>query len=202
MATDNLFCYTVTSTTWTMVSGTQSYTVGPGGAINIARPIFINQVGFIDTSQNPPFEYNLGLPMTEQAWEAIPIKTQQSQYPIGAYYNPTFPLGTLSFFFVPTSGTLQGVIYVWSAISEFSGLTVPVALPPGYRRFLVMNLAMELAGQLGVTPLPTTVKNAAMSRADVQRANTRLLEMQIDPSGMIGNRNNNGSIYAFYAGIG
>lgn len=203
MATENLFIYTVSRTIWTLTPNQQSYSIGPGGNVNsIPRPIFINQVGFIDTSQVPPFEYNLGLPLTEQGWASIPIKTQTNTYPVCAYYNPTFPTGTLSFWFIPTLGTLQGVIYAGTAISEFGGLTTPVTLPPGYRRFLVTNLAMELAGQLGITPLPTTQKNAIDSRANIMRANMRLLEMQVPRTGMIGSRQNVGSIYDFYAGIG
>jgi hypothetical protein len=47
--------YTVKRQTHTLASGTSSYTIGSGGTINVARPIWIENVGLIlDTGSSPP----------------------------------------------------------------------------------------------------------------------------------------------------
>ncbi|NCV71604.1 MAG: hypothetical protein EBW55_13090, partial [Betaproteobacteria bacterium] len=92
-------------------------------------------------------------------------KTLQATYPGAWYYNPTFPTGTLTCWPVPTSSTLQGVLYTPTPVAEFSALTDVVSLPPGYRRFLRTNLAVELAPTFQVQPSPVAVELAVASKA-------------------------------------
>lgn len=55
-----------------------------------------------------------------------------------AYYNPTWTagLGLVYLWPLPTSTTLQGVIYTPVPVAEFASLSTTISLPPGYRRFL------------------------------------------------------------------
>ena len=99
LATEGLTMYGRTRTTWTLTSGVSTYSVGPGAAVNVARPTgteAIDNLGYVDTSQSPAMEYLLGRPLTEDAWAGIAQKTFQATYPSVWYYDPTFPTGTVT----------------------------------------------------------------------------------------------------------
>tara|TARA_R110000751_G_scaffold210465_1_gene314197 strand:- start:397 stop:1137 length:741 start_codon:yes stop_codon:yes gene_type:complete len=191
LETERLTVYTLSRTTWTIVSGTASYTIGTGATVNVARPtgpLAIQNIGFQDTAPDTTIEYNLGPPLTEDAYDGISQKTLTSTFPQVWYYNPTYDAsgyGILIPYPIPTSTTLEGVIYSPSPVSEFTAVTDTIALPPGYRRFLRTGLAIELSSAFdaGITP---ALQLAAMeSKADIKRANMRLSDMSSGIAGSI-----------------
>lgn len=182
-----LLLYTVARTTWTIASGTQDYLVGTGQVVNIARPVFVEAVAYQDTSISPTLEIPMGDPLTDEEWQSIRQKTQQSTLPYKAYYTPTFPYGTVSLWPVPTSGTLQGVLYSQTPIDEFAAVSTTVSLPPGYRRMLIKNLAVELGPSFQRQPDPMLVQQARESKGVVKGANQGLSEMTFEAAGQIGN---------------
>lgn len=189
LATEDLSVYTVTRTTWTL-SSAASYTIGSGGTINVARPtgpLAIVNIGFQDTSISPTMEYNLGPVLTEDAYAAIAQKALTSVYPQNFYYNPTFSssLGTIIPYPIPTSATLQGVIYTLTPVSEFSALSDTIALPPGYRRFLRLGLAKELASAFDAGLTPELQMSALEAKSDVKRANMRLSDLSSGVAGIL-----------------
>jgi hypothetical protein len=170
----------VVRTTWTIVASQASYTVGTGGQIAIARPASptaINAIAFQDTSQTPTMEYPGVAPWTEAEWASIPLKTYTSTYPQGWYYTPTVPLGTLTPWPIPTSTTLQGVIYVPTPIAQFAASTDTLVLPDGYELALVENLAVLLAPSFGVPLDPALVASARESKAWIRTRNVRMSEL-------------------------
>ena len=189
LATEGLTVYSRARTVWTISSAT-SYTIGTGATINCARPtgpLAIDNIGFQDTSVSPTMEYNLGPVLTEDAYDGIAQKELTSGFPQTAYYNPTYNsgVGLIRLWPIPTSSTLQGVIYTLVPVSEFAAITDTVALPPGYRRFLRTNLAKELASAFD-SPLTPDIQQAAMeSKADVKRANERLMDLSSGVAGLI-----------------
>lgn len=196
--TERLTVFTLTRTTWSIVSGTGSYTVGTGGDVNITRPTSAGTVTikFVNTSSSPSTEYQCNA-LTEQAYQAIPQKDLTSVLPTSAYYNPTYGatgLGTITYWPVPTSTTLLGVIYAPAPIGEAAATTTTFYLPPGYRRFYITNLAVELAPQFN-RPIDEGLMLAARdSKAAVKRANNRLADLFID-QGWMGNANRGGAQY-------
>ncbi len=181
-AAERLNIYTITRTTWTIVSGTSTYTVGAGGTVNIARPVFVDNIKFIDTAMTTPYEYTLGL-LTDAAYEAIPSKTLTATYPSTAYYQQTLATSGFAQLFlwpVPTSATLTGVIYAPQACPELATLDTNILLLTGYRRMLVKNLALELAPQYERQADPALVAQAMEAKATVKRANFRLADLTID----------------------
>jgi len=188
-ASERLMIYTRTRTTWTIVASQASYTVGSGANVDIARPGIdeVTQIHYVDTSQDPDLELELNL-LSEDAWSKVPQRALTSQYPTSAYYNPTFPNGTLHFWPIPTNSSLEGVIYHWTAVSEYTALTDSVALPGGYRRMMITNLAMELCPLFGVQPNPVLVKNSMESMGTVKRSNKRIADLQFDPGALVQGR--------------
>lgn len=184
----------VLRTTWTMISGQASYSVGIGGDINITRPNFVDHVNYIDASLTPAIERELAY-LTDDAYAAIPIKTQTNPLPSFYYWNPTYTSlqGTLSFWLVPTSSVLTGVLYAPSAVSQFGALSDTVALPPGYKFFLQENLAVIFATTFreNIPIDPNLLQSAALAKANIKRMNTRLIEMALGPEYTYGSPRSN-----------
>lgn len=185
LATERLTIPFVKRTTWTMTSGTASYTVGTGGDVNVAKPVFVDHVNYIDASLSPSIERELDF-LTDDAYAAIPIKTLTNTLPSFYYWNPTYAsgLGTLHFWLVPTSSDLTGVLYAPSAVAQFTALTDTIVLPPGYQWFMQENLAVFFAGiyRENLPPDPQLVRSAMESKLAIMRANSRLQEMSLDPT--------------------
>jgi hypothetical protein len=183
-ATESLTAFKQVRSTWNIVSGDGSYSVGSGGNVNIARPAanHIEAVCYQDTATSPTQEYPLeGL--TDDAWSRIPQKDLTSETPTCWNYGPTYPLGTLDLWPIPTSTTLQGVIYVRTAVASFSLVTDSVSLPPGYERALRTNLALEMAPAFQVQPNPLLVRAAQESLAALKRANWVMTDLSTDEFG-------------------
>ena len=187
-AAERLQIYVVTRTTWTISANDGQYTVGTGANVSVARPVFIDHVNFIDTTPTPDQEYQLQ-PLTEDAWSKIAQKALTSTFPTYWYYSPTFPTGTLELWPVPTSSTLQGVLYAPQATAQFAALSTEISLPPGYSRMIVKNLAVELASSYGRAVTPELMQQAMDTKAVVKRANYRLSDLSIEAAALIqGNR--------------
>lgn len=193
-AAERLTIHAITRTTFTITASDGQYSVGSGGDVNVARPVFIDRVSFIDTSTDPDTEYPLRH-LTDAEYAAITLKADTSTFPDGWYYNPTYPLGTLYLFSVPTSSTLEGAIYAPAAVSELAALTTAISLPPGYRRMLVKNLAVEIAPSYGKPADGALVRAAAEALAVVKRSNLRPVELQVE-AGALGHGRTAYDIYA------
>lgn len=176
---ERLMIYQVTRSTWTIVSGTASYTVGPSGAVNIARPTYIRQINYSDSTPDPDAEYPL-YRLTEDEYAAVQSKAQTSTLPTSWYYNPTVTTGTLYLLPIPTSSTLTGVIYHHEAVPVFSALTDTVTLPPAYERMIVKNLAKEMAPSFKKVPNPMLLMQAEESMMILKRENFRMEDLWVD----------------------
>lgn len=188
-ANERLTIYQILRTTFPIVSGQQNYAIGAGGDVLIARPIFIDRMNFMDAAITPNLEMWLD-PLTDEAYQTLPQKTQTGVYPYAYYYNATYPTGTLSLFFVPTSSTLTGVLYVPTSVTRFGATSDIIALPPGYNRFMRDNLAVELASEFreNVPVDPTLLRSASESMANIKRANMRIVDLHIDRALIWGRR--------------
>ena len=198
-ATERLTMYTVTRTTWTITANDGSYRVGTGLDVAIARPNFINQVNFVDTSMDPDLEMPMRM-LTDDAYAAISLKDLTSTYPQYVYWNPiNATSGTLTLWPIPTSSTLLGAIYCPTAITSFTAGTDSVTVPPGYEAMLVTNLAVKLAPYFEKVASEDLKTEAREAKATVKRSNNRLMDLSIESAALIqGNRRWN--IIDFYTG--
>lgn len=187
-AAERLMIYTNRRTTWTLTANIQDYTVGPGGDVNIPWPNYVEHVNFLRTDLATALEFQLQ-PLTNDAWSRVPIKSLSSPYPTCYYWNPTFPLGTLSLWPVPSSAVLDGVFYAPEQVTEFASLSTAISLPSGYRRMLVKNLALEMGPSYERPASDDLVQQALESKAVVKRANITLQDMQTDAGALIQGRN-------------
>lgn len=214
LSLDRLTIYQVTRTTFSIVSGDGSYSIGAttgyksppqSGDVNVYRPVFINDVRYVDTSSDPDAEYSLRK-LTDQAYANISMKALTSTLPQAWYYNPTYADGSLILWPAPTSSTLLGVLYIPTAMRGFGSgvptvansasiLSTVVSVPDGYEEMLITNLAVLLCPTYERQPSPVLVKTAADALAAVKRANVRLQDLSFDAAVTHGAARGSYSIY-------
>lgn len=175
---DNLttFAYTLESFPLT---GAASYTIGVGGNFNTARPINIIdalvRVGSVD--------YPLGVITQEEYQLQIAVKSISSSIPEFLTYDNGYPLGTIKMYTIPTSGS---TLYLQSnkPLSNLSALTTTVDLPPGWKRALKYNLAIDLAPEYGVEAPSAVIQMARQSLGAIKRSTSINNAMPLLPSGI------------------
>lgn len=183
LGTQRLTIYYLARTLKTLASGTATYTIGSGGSINIARPVWIENAGLIiDTSASPVTEIPIAV-FTDDEWAGIAQKLLSSSLTLGIYYDHNWSagLGLINIYPVPNVSTTQLVLYTPTAVTEFADLSTDYTFPPGYRAALIANLAMALAPYFPSNPPSDLVKQQAKDgMALIKRANFRLAEASID----------------------
>lgn len=180
---DRLIIHEIVRTVKTLTANTASYTIGPGGAINIPRPTWIDQANLIiDTGASTPTEIPIEL-FTDQRWQGIRQKTLTSSLSQGVWYDHawTAGLGAIWPWPIPSTGTTQLVLYApGTAVSAFASLNTDYTFPPGYRDALHYNLAVRLAPLFGRQLDGVVAQMAIDSLAKVKRANNRPRELVCD----------------------
>lgn len=162
---------------FTLIGGQFRYSIGPGGDINQARPIRVlagpGQAFLTDFNGNRYLVNVVPEDTWNQLWNWGATGNNVSNLPVTLYYDAQNPLGFINVNPVPTIGyTMSFMAYL--AMVEFASLSALFAFPPGYERAIQTNLALELEAYFPTAVItPTLMKNAAMSKANVKRSNTR-----------------------------
>lgn len=137
---DRLYAYAVLDRTKALTSGTGQYTVGSGGAINVARPVRIEWAYTRDANS---FDRPIEVTAESANYAALALKALSGAFPSLLYYQARFPLGYIELFPLPGAGlTLH--FGAWEVLSEFAALGDTVSVPPGYEDALVFSLAERL----------------------------------------------------------
>ena len=139
---DNLLIYARLSESFPYVGGKASYTIGEGGDFNTPRPLQIlsafTRIGSID--------YKMSI-INGIAYDGITQKDISSSIPEVIFYDGNNPLGTITIYPEPTTGTLH--IRTEKELASFTTLDTDLDLPPGWERALIYNLALELGPEYG-----------------------------------------------------
>lgn len=178
-ATEPMTIYTQSRTTKTLTVSTQTYTIGASASINVARPLWVANAAVIQSGGTQEIPISV---LSDDEWARVPIKSMTSTFPTSVYYDYGFDssgYGTMSVYPVPTTAATL-VLYLPSALSTFANGSTSYLFPPGYERMLRYNLAVELAPEYGKALEPTVAGIAAMSKANVKRANNRVAELRVD----------------------
>lgn len=163
------------------------YTIGDGGDFDTDRPPTQNSLvgaGLILTSSDPTVEIPRAI-YTDTMYQQTQIKdlaSGGSGVPTGVYYNPTYPLGKIYLWPVPSSDENDLALYLRKPLSAFASQTVEVDLPDGSEEAIEYNLAVRLCGPYSV-PVDSDVKAMAkMSLGMLKRANYHLYDLTQDPA--------------------
>lgn len=131
------------------------------------RPLRINSA-FVRVST---LDYPV-TPVNVEQYEMLGFKTLQGPWPRILYYQPSSPIGNITYWPVPGSGEVH--LFAETVLQNFVTLSDAVTLPQGYNMYLRWNLAELLLPAFGKNdPVINAMimKNAADGRAWVKRTN-------------------------------
>lgn len=163
------------------------YTIGDGGDFDTDRPTTQNMLvgaGLILTNSDPTVEIPRAI-YTDAMWQAIQIKDLQSGgsgVPTAVYYNPTYPLGSIYLWPVPSSDENDLALYIRRPLSVFPDQTTSVDVPDGSEEAMEYNLAIRLFGPYSVPTDQGITALARSSLAILKRANYHLFDLPLDPA--------------------
>lgn len=169
----NLMVYQLTLEAFSLVPGQSDYTYGVGGNFNSSRPATVESAYIRWNS----LDYPLALVTTDQ-YDQIPLKTSPNQIPYAMLVDPGFPLTTIKLFPVPNDSTAQIFIESRKPFTEFTSLTTPINMPPGYDRALIKSLAIEMIPEYGGGNAALAMQ-AANARKWLKRTNFEPLVMEL-----------------------
>lgn len=167
--------------TFDFVPGQASYTIGPGGDWDGVRPV---QIGSAYTRyQGTDFPI---LEVTDDWYNLVATKNQQSQIPCWFKYDADYPLGTITLWPVPNVASTVTI----TANKQFASIpstATLLVLAPGYERALRYALAVDLAPEFQVLVPQIVADIARGSKAAIKRANSKPMVSRADPALMDGN---------------
>ena len=181
---ENLMSYAVLEQSFVLTPNVNSYTIGSGGVINVARPLDITQA-YIQDASNNNFIINI---LPRDKWNQIGDRSTNitSQLPDTLFYDPQFPLGVINIFPTPL---LAYTVFFDSVTqqTQFASLTQALSMPPGYERAMVSNLAMEMVllgfqTTLDAKQLALLQKVASDSLGNIKRTNIKDNIADYDPA--------------------
>jgi hypothetical protein len=163
---------------------TLPYTIGPGGDFTESRPsLGFTGVGLVLGGTSPAVELPRAL-LTDDQYQAIPIKDMGNPLFTSVYYNATYTagLGSIYLWPVPDNALHSLVLYRFDQIPVFADWSsTSYIFPPGYEEAIEYNLAVRLAAPNGKPVPPDVATFAARALSNIKKANSRIIELPCDP---------------------
>lgn len=147
------------------VAGQKMYTLGPGGDINFARPVAIENAFVRDGNTDWPIDE-----INNDQYERIVLKNTGGSYPIYFFYRAKYPLAEITFWPVPTGNTTL-FLNVRNALPKYDDINQDISWPPGYERYLKNALALEIAPEYTSNTFPLVMEHANKSMEMIQDVN-------------------------------
>ena len=158
---DGLQVWCQKTQTITLVAGQASYTVGPGGDINIARPTQISQAWLRATTGTQPVDIPLNL-IDRATYNALSVKTTQGSSN-QLFYEPAYDLpagnsgaaakGRFYLWPVPDSSVVANynLMFVYTRpIQDFNSTTDYLDFPQEWFNAIKWGLAAQIGFEYGV----------------------------------------------------
>lgn len=173
--------------------GSLSYSIGPSGRFNVARPdkiegAYIRRLAPQSGPSTNTIDYPLMSIDSHEDYINISLKSLQS-FPSAIFYDSAYPLGNIYVWPIPDS-SYEIHILVKETLKQFADLTTNINLPPEYQEALIWNLAARLRPLYQLPPDPTIVAMAKGALSTIRGANAQIPTMSL-PAGL--SRNSGGS---------
>jgi len=150
-------------------TGALSYTIGATGTVNtVARPDSVKYIYHVVGTLSYPM---LDMLATRDEYESISLKSLQS-LPYCAYYEPSYPNGTLFIYPQPNSGTIH--FGIDAAFTDYTAAANDLLLPPEYAMPIRFNLGAILGATLGIG-VPARIEKLAQDTKRVLDRNNLLI---------------------------
>jgi hypothetical protein len=166
--TDRLLVYTTETQEFLWPPGFEEQTLGPTGDFVGNRPVFIDDATYF---KDPGTNVSYGIKLiNQQQYNGIALKDVTSTYPQVMYVNNEFPNIRIKVYPVPTIALTFYFVSI-QELTKPASLSTTLSFPPGYLRAFKYNLALEIANEFGVEPLPQVQRIAMDSRRKIKRVN-------------------------------
>jgi hypothetical protein len=174
-------------------TGATTYTVGPAGDFNVARPDRIERAYFRSLQQAAPNrpDYPLTVVTSMEDYSGIPLKSIVG-FPQRVFLDTGFPLTTLYVWPIPTAGLYEIHLLLKADLPGFTTLTQDINLPPEYQEAILYNLAVRLAATYKQPLDPVVVAIAKASLNTVRNSNVQI------PTLLMPNDLTRGGVYNIY----
>lgn len=162
------------------------------------RPLRINSAFVRVATLDYPVQ-----PLNIEQYELIGLKTLQGPWPRALYYQPSSPLGNITFWPVP-GGAAEMHMFAETVLQNFVTLSDTVTLPQGYNMYLRWNLAELLLPEYGKNDpviVQMIIKNAAESRAWVKRTNMQPAQVTRFDDALLSMNRRNDAAWIFSGGF-
>lgn len=189
-STDGINLHHRNEESFSLTSGTPSYTIGTGATFDTVRPDAIEQAFIRDSNHDYPIDVR---PIAEY-WGLVE-KTTEGR-PVNLYYNTTYPSGTINLYYTPDSNYSMHILSQKPLTTYVSGLA-EVSLPGEYEDMLVLNLAIRLASRYGSSVSPELHLDAKTAFSNVRALNLAG-QMKGSESSVPGRRKSGYSVDADY----
>lgn len=125
--------------------------------------------------------------ITDDAWQAIQLKSLTNVFESYVYYNPTYVggFGTVTLWPIPTTADNSLVLYRPQQLTAFPSQTATYQIPEAAEEALIYNLARRLLTPNGISDESTVSDIVDMARttlATFKRGNVKLTDLANDPA--------------------
>lgn len=144
---DGMPLWKITSTTFTTVDGTGSYTIGPLQTINAVKPLRVIQAFYQESG-------GTSLPMTvyNRYDYNLLLASSTEGTPIALYYHPLLTTGTVRLWPTPDDSTTNITIHYQAPYEDMDNSTDDFDFPSEWIQALIYNLAWSMAPEYGIPP--------------------------------------------------
>jgi hypothetical protein len=145
---DGMPLWKISSQTFTVASGTNTYTVGPSQTINCPKPLKILQATWTPVG-------GTNIPMniyTRYDYEKLPQGSNYTSDPVDLYYQPGNTTGTIFLWPTPSNSTTQITFQFQAPYEDQIGTTNGLDFPSEWMMPLIYKLSWVMAPEYGIPP--------------------------------------------------
>lgn len=172
---DGALIYTETKETFSLTSGTISYSIGASQTWNTVRPTKIKS-GYVTYSG-----YDTPIRLIGKDDYAEIVDKDVSGVPCEFYYDAGYPAGNVYVYPVPLSN-MSVTLFSEKPLTAFASLNTDFEMPPEYERAIVYNLAVEIAPEYE-REAPISVKRIAKTSLQLVKTQNRFNDKSIVKAG-------------------
>lgn len=162
-------------------TGAQSYSVGPGGDIDIVRaPDRLEAAFFRQLVQSQPnqIDYPLDILQSREDYNLIALKNLRS-FPMTVFYDSSFPLGRVYPWPIMQPNIYELHLSVKEVLSQIPLLNTVLTFPAEYYNAILYNMAVRLRQAYDLPEQPSAIALAKKSLNVIRGANTQIARLQM-----------------------